>query len=1028
MARREFQFIDGTSKKFWTIELQGSSHAVHFGRIGTAGQKKTKDFADEAAARKAHDKLVAEKLKEGYQETTGGPAVAAGGVAGGPAAATAKTPAAAIHRVAAAPGAATAKAPAVAPALDLAPEDWFWATWRDPEPLQRPAAASFDLETWLAKAGKIRTTSYGWVLDPDPNLIGPSLARPEAQLWFLLLTEPRTPDVHPKEIARHLANSEANQTGEISLDEVRKQLERRGRYPAREVMIPLGNLFAATELVDLITGPLEVKHNERFGSDVTNQVRSDLAAGFGTYLVPYLTRQERTSLRDRLRPALDPSQVPSDFYKTLPPAFYLAARLGLGRELAAATAAWADDSFGKEGWKDHYCKAQLVVFGLESAAAVEKEFRRLGLVLKTPTHLRAWLACTELGALDFVRDSVLARGKKEEAAELVDAFAELVHAPQAAETMLELSLTSKAPAQARRWLEANLGCAVAGLIPTAAGKGKLAEAAAQFLRDMKKRGHGPLIEQCLTEAPPAAAASVRKDVIDVEEVSYEPFDDGAAPDWLKEALGDAGRKKLKPPAWVQPSDLPPLTVGKHRLNDAQVAAVFDDLRGADLRKPPVLLKALKEHADRGSLDAFAWRLFERWMQDGAPNKEKWAMAAIGLLGGDLSVLKITPRIREWPGESQHQRAVFGLECLRAVGSDTALMQLNGIAQKLKFKGLKARAMECMEAVAVQRGMTRAELEDCIVPDCDLDERGNRTFDFGPRQFTFVLGQDLKPMVRDDGGKPKSDLPKPGAKDDAAKAGAAVEDWKLLKKTLREVLKVQTARLEQAMVTGRRWPLEKFQSLLVRHPLMTHLVRRLLWGVYDDKDDLIAAFRVTEERDFADAKDGRFDPGTAERIGIVHPAHVSTDAAGGWGEVFGDYEIIPPFPQLGRPIYGLEPGEETQTQITRFSGPKIPAITLVGILDRQGWARGVPQDGGVFYEHSKPFYGANLTAVVEYDGVPIGFMDGWEDQHVKSCYFVPGIYTPKSYPDHKNAVELGKVHPVVVSEVLRDLAALAAKGT
>ena len=39
---------------------------------------------------------------------------------------------------------------------------------------------------------------------------------------------------------------------------------------------------------------------------------------------------------------------------------------------------------------------------------------------------------------------------------------------------------------------------------------------------------------------------------------------------------------------------------------------------------------------------------------------------------------------------------------------------------------------------------------------------------------------------------KDDLPKPGAKDDADKATAAVADWKWLKKQLREVVKVQAA--------------------------------------------------------------------------------------------------------------------------------------------------------------------------------------------------------------------------------------------
>ena len=44
------------------------------------------------------------------------------------------------------------------------------------------------------------------------------------------------------------------------------------------------------------------------------------------------------------------------------------------------------------------------------------------------------------------------------------------------------------------------------------------------------------------------------------------------------------------------------------------------------------------------------------------------------------------------------------------------MQLNGIAQKLKFQGLKNKAKEFMEAIANDNGLTRDELEDRIVPD------------------------------------------------------------------------------------------------------------------------------------------------------------------------------------------------------------------------------------------------------------------------------------------------------------------------
>jgi uncharacterized protein (TIGR02996 family) len=70
---RTFVFTDDKSNKFWNIDLQGTSFTVTFGKVGTKGQTQTKEFADEETARKAHDKLVAEKLGKGYVETTATP-------------------------------------------------------------------------------------------------------------------------------------------------------------------------------------------------------------------------------------------------------------------------------------------------------------------------------------------------------------------------------------------------------------------------------------------------------------------------------------------------------------------------------------------------------------------------------------------------------------------------------------------------------------------------------------------------------------------------------------------------------------------------------------------------------------------------------------------------------------------------------------------------------------------------------------------------------------------------------------------
>jgi predicted DNA-binding WGR domain protein len=66
--RREFRFIEGSSRKFWAIELDGKSFSVHFGRIGTVGQAKEKTFSSEDLAKREYDKLISEKAKGGYVE------------------------------------------------------------------------------------------------------------------------------------------------------------------------------------------------------------------------------------------------------------------------------------------------------------------------------------------------------------------------------------------------------------------------------------------------------------------------------------------------------------------------------------------------------------------------------------------------------------------------------------------------------------------------------------------------------------------------------------------------------------------------------------------------------------------------------------------------------------------------------------------------------------------------------------------------------------------------------------------------
>jgi len=1031
-GRRAFQCTEDGSAKSWMITVLGAMHMVEFGKIGKGGQVKSKKFATPEEAQKDADKLVAEKVKKGYVEVGGAapptPATAAP-------AKTAPAKASKGKAAQAAPAndededevgeaeepegapAASAKAAPVAKAapagtleverrLELDSADHAFATWRArPAPTPAPKVAPFDAGAVLATLTKVK--SLGWKgHDWDKAKIPVAMSPEEARCWVLAMCTS-----HGKPLAQTGEGIVAAATT-APADPVEWFFEQLGK--ARGLDTPW--LVQAISYLAPLERVVDMLLDDRLGQ-LNSRAPNTVADGVRRFVLPRLDAKAFAKAAARARELHDPARWPPAGGYVSPPLFFSVAPLfGLHAELLSLVEGWSEDAFTTPAAQAAAHAALRCVLGLGSAALVEQHARRLKLLPATNALMRGWLATTEHAALDRAQAAVEQAGNKEEALDLAEGLA-LAVSVENAPVMLALR-SSKAASVAGAWLDAHPGTAAAGLLTTAAGRGAPAEAALAHLRTLQRAGHDL---RGLVDAAPADVAGKLRAALFEQAPAAPPLE--GTPAWL----AAAGLKPATLPSLAQPAALPPLVTEGTSLTPAHLGVVLAALREtAKTGAVHPVVTAVRERCTPGSRDAFGWALFERWLAEGAPPKEKWAFQALGHLGSDASALRLSPLVRAWPGESQHQRAVTGLEVLRTIGTDTALMQLSGISQKVKFKGLKQRAQDLMEEIARGRGLSRAELEDRIVPTCDLDERGTRVFDFGPRQFHFTLGPDLKPMVKDGAGKLVGDLPKPGKKDEAAKAEEAVLAWKLLKKQVKEVATIQAGRLEQAMVTGRRWRKADFEALLVRHPLLTHLVRLLVWGAHDAKGKRVAAFRVPEDGTFADAQDEPLPLDGATEVSLVHPLHLTPAERAAWGQVLGDYQLIPPFEQLGRPTYEVTADEKKRTDLDRLSGKKVPPTTLVGILDRTGWTRGVPQDGGVYFEHTKQFPGAELSAVLQYDGIPIGGMMDWQDVAVERLFFVPGLYAPTDYPDHKERKKLGDVDPVAVSEVLRMLEILKEK--
>jgi len=66
--KKAFTYQDEKSNKFWTIDYSGMTIGVHYGKNGTIGKYEIKEFSSQEDCEIEAKKLIASKMKKGYQE------------------------------------------------------------------------------------------------------------------------------------------------------------------------------------------------------------------------------------------------------------------------------------------------------------------------------------------------------------------------------------------------------------------------------------------------------------------------------------------------------------------------------------------------------------------------------------------------------------------------------------------------------------------------------------------------------------------------------------------------------------------------------------------------------------------------------------------------------------------------------------------------------------------------------------------------------------------------------------------------
>lgn len=439
---------------------------------------------------------------------------------------------------------------------------------------------------------------------------------------------------------------------------------------------------------------------------------------------------------------------------------------------------------------------------------------------------------------------------------------------------------------------------------------------------------------------------------------------------------------------------------------------------ADLEAKP-LYAAL----DRAACADSALALLQAFLGSPQDAADRWVMVVAALTGDDRLVPVLRKAILDWADNSRGKLAEYAAQALALLGTEAALMVVDSLSVRFrsKNKNIGQAAADAFTAAAEARGVTVEELGDLVVPWLGFEPGKPRLIETSKGQVEARIDAELKLAFRDvKSGKAMSKLP----------AGASAElqaEFKTLAATLKEAVKAQMLRIETLLVRQFRWPVDRWQQLYLAHPLLRPFTQRLVWGWRDAAGELRTTFRALDDASLSDVEDNAVTLPAEGSVSLVHPLDLSDEARAAWIQHLVDYDVIPPFAQLDRPVIRCKPEEAGMKFGKQVEGADVNAMTFRSRAEKLGWSRGSVCDAGGVTAYRKIYSGAGVEAFLGLEGMYVGIgMD--ESIKLGDVFFVKTgsvqvgsyVYDEPSKDDDPRLIAFADVPILPFSETMGDL--------
>lgn len=375
-------------------------------------------------------------------------------------------------------------------------------------------------------------------------------------------------------------------------------------------------------------------------------------------------------------------------------------------------------------------------------------------------------------------------------------------------------------------------------------------------------------------------------------------------------------------------------------------------------KEPSILKDCNKIAEFFDIDSFRNALdniYSNWLNNKADTKLKNMLIPYCIFQPEDKLLKLKTQIEEWALNSRGALAAHAVYAIALNASKFALVLVDTMSVKVKNNQVKNAAKDALKKTAKALEISEDELIDKIIPDLDFDKKGMRELHYGGeanRVFKLQIKNDFTIEVTDSNDKVLKSLPAPNSKDDKAIADASKKELTLIKKNIKMISSNQMRRLNKVLLNGRKWSYKTFNELFVDNPIMNIFALKLIWGVYDEKNNLIESFRYMEDGSFNtfDEEEYIFEDSLKNKknITLVHPIELDEEKLSKWRNQLSDYEILQPINQLDLLFEEVKEEHIKNNKIISFEGREITAGEIMSMANKMSFERSRDiEDGGSY---------------------------------------------------------------------------------